>query len=252
MPTTRTRTPRRRKSSTLSTRPRPLAIGYIRVSTAEQADTGASMDAQRAALTIEAARRGWDLEIVPEPGLSAKNMKRPALTAALHRLDDGDADVLLATALDRVSRSVYDVAGLMRRSVDEDWLLVTLRDNIDTGTAMGRAFVQIAAVFAELERGLISERVKAGMAQKTEDGARFGRPRELPDELRDWIAAQFKAGVTASQIARDLNAAGVPTAHGGARWHPGTVRQIALTAHLPAPNGTPAPTADADGQQAAA
>ena len=45
--------------------------------------------------------------------------------------------------------------------------------------------------------------------------------------------------MTASQIARDLNAAGVPTAHGGARWHPGTVRQIALTAHLPAPNGTP-------------
>ena len=80
MPTARTRTPRRRKSSTLSTRPRPLAIGYIRVSTAEQADTGASMDAQRAALTIEAAGRGWDLEIVPEPGLSAKNMKRPALT----------------------------------------------------------------------------------------------------------------------------------------------------------------------------
>jgi len=59
--------------------------------------------------------------------------------------------------------------------------------------------------------------------------------------------------VTASQIARDLNAAGVPTAHGGARWHPGTVRQIALTAHLPAPNGTPTepqqPTID---EQAAA
>ena len=67
MPTTRTHTPRRRKSSTLSARPRPLAIGYIRVSTAEQADTGASMDAQRAALTIEAAGRGWDLEIAPSP-----------------------------------------------------------------------------------------------------------------------------------------------------------------------------------------
>jgi len=85
------------------------------------------------------------------------------------------------------------------------------------------------------------------MAQRTEDGARFGRPRELSDARRDWIAAQFKAGVTASQIARDLNVAGVPTAHGGARWHPGTVRQIALTAHLPAPDGTSTPTADAEG-----
>jgi len=59
--------------------------------------------------------------------------------------------------------------------------------------------------------------------------------------------------VTASQIARDLNAAGVPTAHGGARWHPGTVRRIALTAHLPAPNGTPSePQQSTIDEQAAA
>ena len=91
--------------------------------------------------------------------------QRPALTAALHRLDDGDADVLLATALDRVSRSVYDVAALMRRSVDEDWLLVTLRDNIDTGTAMGRAFVQIA-------RGVRRARTRPGLrASQGRDGA---------------------------------------------------------------------------------
>ncbi|WP_344470656.1 recombinase family protein, partial [Nakamurella flavida] len=65
----------------VSTRVRPLALGYVRVSTVDQVDTGASLDAQRAALTAEAAQRGWDLELVADEGLSAKNLNRPALTA---------------------------------------------------------------------------------------------------------------------------------------------------------------------------
>lgn len=77
------------------TRPRPLALAYVRVSTDEQANEGASLDAQRAALTAEADRRGWDVELVADEGVSAKNLNRPGLADALVRLDRGDADVLL-------------------------------------------------------------------------------------------------------------------------------------------------------------
>ena len=145
----------RRKRVTKPARPRPLALGYIRVSSTEQIEAGASLDSQRAVLASKADIMGWDIEIIDgDAGISAKDITgRPALTIALARLAAGDADYLVAAALDRISRSVSDVSGLMTRSVEEEWGLVCLRESIDTSTAMGRAFVQIAAVFAELERG---------------------------------------------------------------------------------------------------
>lgn len=57
----------------------PRALGYCRVSTGDQVNSGAGLDAQRAALQAEAARRGWQLELVIEEGLSAKDLNRPAL-----------------------------------------------------------------------------------------------------------------------------------------------------------------------------
>ena len=64
-------------------RARPLAIAYVRVSTADQAEHGASLDAQEAMLRDEAERRGWDVEIVREEGKSAKSITgRPLLTGA--------------------------------------------------------------------------------------------------------------------------------------------------------------------------
>src|SRR5689334_19964591 len=97
-------------------RVRPLALGYVRVSTAEQATEGASLEAQQEALTAEADRRGWELEMVSDAGWSAKNLRRPGLTDALVRLDRGQADALVAVRLDRVSRSVADFAALLARA----------------------------------------------------------------------------------------------------------------------------------------
>ena len=87
-----------------------------------------------------------------------------------------------------------------------------LRESIDTSTAMGRAFVQIAAVFAELERGLVSERTKAGMAQKKLEGSVFGKPSKLDPAVRcPYHPPSTPAGVSCTQIARELAAEGVPT-----------------------------------------
>lgn len=188
-----------------------LALGYLRVSTEEQADEGASLASQQSRLQAYADVRGWYVVWLSDPGWSGKSLDRPAITDALHYLATGRADVLLAVALDRISRNVGDVADLMEASLAEHWALVTLRESIDTSTAMGRAFVQIAAVFAELERGLIAERVKAGMAQKRAEGEHMGRRTAIPRAIVDRIRSQRAVGVPYGRIAAELNSESVPT-----------------------------------------
>jgi DNA invertase Pin-like site-specific DNA recombinase len=180
-------------------------------------------------LRAEAKHRGWDLTLIADEGLSSKNLRRPGLTAALTTLAAGEADLLVVTALDRLSRSFMDIATLMQQSAAQGWAIRSIRDRIETDSAMRRAYVRMAALFAELERGLISERVKAGMAQRLierraiDPTFRFGRPNELDDATRDRIISDNGRGLTCSEIARNLAAEGVPTARGGPNWFPATV-----------------------------
>jgi DNA invertase Pin-like site-specific DNA recombinase len=221
-------------------RGRPLALAYVRVSTAEQAEHGSSLDAQETLLRDEGVRRGWDVEVVREEGKSAKSITgRPLLLDALSRLDAGDADVLLALRLDRVSRSLTDFAGLYDRSGKRGWAIVLPSSGIDTTAAAGpaaRFSAQIQAAAAELERGLISARVREGMAQrkaegwspteKNPTGRPAGRPRRLPAAVVERIRRDRAAGLSLGKIATALNDEGVPTAHGGAKWHPTTVSKV--------------------------
>jgi len=211
---------------TKAARSRPLALGYIRVSTAEQANEGASLDAQRAALVTEAERRSWDLEIVADEGFSAKSLNRPALTAALTRLDAGDADSLLSIRLDRVSRSVADFAGLLARAKRRGWRIVLQSPNLDTEDAAGKFTAHVLAAAAEYERDLIGARTREGMMQRRAEGVHIGRPRSLPVEVLNRITADREAGLSLGKIAAALNAESVPTAHGGSKWHSSTVRAI--------------------------
>lgn len=224
----------RPKRSSSPTRQRPLALAYVRVSTADQADNGASLDAQRAALTAEAERRGWDLELVADEGLSGKNMNRPALVDALNRLDRGEADTLMSVRLDRVSRSVADFAGLLDRAGRKGWGLVLLSPALDLADPAGRFTANVLASAAQYERELIGARTREGMAQRKAEGwpngKPTGRPRALPDDVRAHIVTAHQGGQGWSAIARQLNADGVPTARGGTVWHPSAVRAVALSA----------------------
>jgi DNA invertase Pin-like site-specific DNA recombinase len=213
-------------TATRATRERPLALGYVRVSTADQAENGASLPAQRAALTAQATARGWDLEVVADEGVSAKNLNRPALQSALSRLDAGEADFLLAIRLDRVSRSVADFAGLLDRAGRRGWGLVLLSPSIDTSDPAGRFTANVLASAAQYERELIALRTKEGIAQRRAEGVRIGRPRALPDEVLRRIAVERAAGVSLPKIAAALNDDRVPTAQGGARWYPSTVAGV--------------------------
>ena len=207
-------------------RPRPLALGYVRVSTAEQAIEGASLDAQRAALTAEAARRGWDCELVADEGFSAKDLRRPGLASALERLDQGAADALIAVRLDRVSRSVADFAGLLARAKKRTWRVVLLSPNLDTEDPAGKFTAHVLAAAAEYERDLIGARTREGMAQRRAEGVHVGRPRSVPMHVVERIVLDRANGSTLNQIAVRLTEEGVPTARGGLRWSISSVQGV--------------------------
>ncbi|MEV4688914.1 recombinase family protein [Microbacterium sp. LWH3-1.2] len=210
--------------------PRPLALAYVRVSSAVQVEEGASLDAQESTLREEAARRGWAIEIVREEGKSAKSIHgRPALTDALRRLDRGEAQYLLSVRLDRVSRSVADFAALIDRARRQHWGIVLLSPNLDLSDPSGEFVANVLASAAQYERRLISVRTREGMAQRKTEGAVFGREVAadfLPTYRR--VLLMSADGVGLNAIARTLNDEGVPTAKGG-KWYASTVRAIVMS-----------------------
>lgn len=217
--------PRKRPSPEL-----PRVVGYVRVSTDEQADSGAGLAAQRLAVTQGAAQRGWNLlEVIGEDaGASAKSLKRPGLARALAMVEVGEAEVLMVAKLDRLSRSLLDFAALMEQSRRQGWGLVALDLGVDTSTPAGEMMANVLATFAQFERRLIGQRTKDALAVKRAEGVRLGRPRRLPAEVVDRIHALRADGLSMAAIAAELNAGGVPTAQGGAHWHPSTVRVVLL------------------------
>jgi DNA invertase Pin-like site-specific DNA recombinase len=104
---------------------------------------------------------------------------------------------------------------------------VALDSPTDLTTASGEAMAGVMAVFAQLERRLISERTRAALAALKAEGMVLGRPRVVGVNLAAQIRALRESGSTLASIAEWLNDAGVPTAHGGERWWPATVRNIA-------------------------
>jgi len=202
-------------------------LGYVRVSTNEQAGSGAGLDAQRRAIERECAHRGWTLrEVFEDPGSSARDLKRPGIQAALSELQAGAADALVVAKLDRLSRSMLDFNALMARAKDEGWALVALDCAVDTTTPAGEAMANVLATFAQFERRLIGQRTKEALAVKRAEGVRLGRPRSVPRKVRRRILAQREAGDTFAKIAEHLNESGVPTGQGGRRWWPATVASI--------------------------
>ncbi len=217
---TRRRTPERGT-------PAPLRVlAYLRVSTAEQADSGAGLDAQRATISHEATRQGWEVEFVVDAGLSGATMARPALTEALERLDAGTADVLVASKLDRVSRSVHDFSGLLDRAHRKGWRLVLLDSGVDTSTAAGEMVANMLASAAQYERRLISQRTRDALAAKRAAGVRLGRPSAVPRDVVERIVTERATGATLKAIADGLTSDGVPTARGGPSWSTGTVQSV--------------------------
>lgn len=199
-------------------------VGYVRVSTGEQAESGAGLEAQRQAIEAEAARRGWELVAVYEDaGASGKSMKgRPGLQEALAAVEAGEAEALLVSKLDRLSRSVIDFANVLERSRRKGWSLVALDLAIDTASASGQLVANVMASVAEWERRVIGERTSAALAVRREQGVTLGRPREIPEETVERIRELYESGLSFAAVAKRLNAEGVATPRNG-RWHHGGI-----------------------------
>ncbi len=148
-------------------------VGYIRVSTSDQADNGMSLTAQRDRLTAWATAHDYDLvRIERDSGISGAVApeKRPGLSRALQAIRKGNANGLVALKLDRISRSVRDTIALAELFERKDWLLATVDENLDTATAGGRLFLTLISGMAAWERDVISERTTAGLNAIAREG----------------------------------------------------------------------------------
>jgi DNA invertase Pin-like site-specific DNA recombinase len=197
------------------------------------------MDAQRHAIHAEAQGRGWQLvDIVEDAGYSAKDLRRPGIGVVLERMARGDADVLVVSKLDRLSRSLIDFAQTMATAQREGWALVALDLGVDTATPGGEMMANVLASFAQYERRLIGQRTRDGLAAKKAAGVKLGRRSTLPPEVAEGIVTAHQAGDTLAAIARELEADGVATGQGGARWYPASVRAVLVAQGHAARAGT--------------
>lgn len=204
-------------------------LGYTRVSTEEQADSRAGLDAQAHAISAEAERRGWTVESFSDPGKSGK-VVNPGLRAALDLLAAGQADGLVVAKMDRLARSLAHAVDIMNLARTQGWSLVVLDLGVDLTTPAGRALAQTMAVFAEFERELISQRTKDGMAARKRAGASIGRPRLAPPAVVRRIVQEREAGASFGHLAQALTDDGVLSPAGRPTWQSSSVRRIYVAA----------------------
>jgi DNA invertase Pin-like site-specific DNA recombinase len=205
-----------------------LLIAYLRVSTDEQAESGLGLDAQEHAITIACDRGGWTIgEVVRDEGQTGANLQRPGLRRALRAISRGEADGLIVSRLDRLTRSLGDFGALMQWFQDSDAVFVSLQPELDMSTAAGRLVANVYASVVEWERGVISERTTAALAALRARGRPTGRPAVADrPEIADRIRTMRDAGHTLQSIADTLNADGIPTPRGGARWRTSSVQTV--------------------------
>lgn len=202
------------------------AIGYMRVSTEEQGDSRAGLEAQEATIRAEIDRRGWELVDLRFDIASGKSMrKRDRLGETLRDLAEGKADTLVVAKLDRLSRSVLDFASIMELAAKEHWSLAVLDLGVDTTTANGELVANIMISMAQWERRIIGDRTKAALKAVRARGTHVGRKANVSADTLSTIRTMRAAGLSWQRIANALTAAGIPTSQGG-QWHGATVRRL--------------------------
>lgn len=151
-------------------------IGYVRVSTLEQAESGLSIANQKERIVAWCAAVGHVLvDICTDAGVSSTVPpdEREGWRGAMKHLFDRRAEGVVFAALDRVARSVLDVLTLSERFNERGWSFISIRDSLDTKSAVGRFTMTLLAGVAQLEREMIGDRTRAAMAQLKVQRRRF-------------------------------------------------------------------------------
>lgn len=203
------------------------AIVYTRVSTSEQGDSGLGLDAQEALCREYCTRNHIEImEVASEIQSGRSTRRRPLLRSALERLSRGEAQVLIASNVSRLSRSIGDLVDLISGADKHGYSVVALDTGLDTNTPAGRMVFQMLGVTAEYERAMTSDRTKKALASAKAKGTQLGRRASLPPEVVERIVTERASGRTLAAIADGLNTESVATGQGGARWYPATVSKV--------------------------
>src|ERR1700722_9493560 len=151
------------------------AIGYVRVSTDRQAEQGVSLEAQEAKIRAMATVQGAHLgEVVVDGGESAKSLNRPGLQRLLGLVNAGSIEAVIVAKLDRLTRSVKDLCGLLELFEKRRVALISVAESLDTGSAAGRLVITIMGAVSQWEREAIGERTRDALRHKRSKGARVG------------------------------------------------------------------------------
>ena len=172
---------------------------YLRVSTDRQ-----TSDNQRRELEAIAARSGWQIvKVFEDAGISgAKGRdKRPGLDAMLKAVNAREFDMVAAWSVDRLGRSLTDLLSILQGLHEKGVDLFLHQQGLDTSTTAGKAMFQMLGVFAEFERGIIRERVNAGLARAKAKGVALGR-RKVKASVEARIRELRAQGIGMLKIAR--------------------------------------------------
>lgn len=217
------------------------AIGYVRVSTEEQAETGLGLDIQRERVRAFIESQGYELlEVVEDAGFSGGSVNRPGLQRILQLAGERAFEVLVVYKFDRLSRSVADALEIVDKGLTANGVAVrSVSEPVDTGNEMGRFFFTMLASFAELEKNTIRKRTLEGRMEKAKQGGYAGgatplgykRDKEgglVIDEEEAAVVRRMaelrKKGLGYKAIAKRLNEEGAKTKRGG-QWYGMTVKQ---------------------------
>lgn len=219
-----------------------LVACYTRVSTAEQVNEGFSLDEQAEKLQKYCSAMGWDVfNVYVDGGFSGANIKRPALEKLIKDVKAHKVEKVVVWKLDRLSRSQKDTLYLIEDVfLKNDCDFVSMMENFDTSTPFGRAMIGILAVFAQLEREQIKERMQMGKDAKAKQGLYHGynnvpigykyidgllQVDENESQIVRKIFEMYAQGYSYSSIADFYNNAGLYP-HYGNPWSRKVVRNL--------------------------
>ena len=209
------------------------AIGYCRVSTDRQAEHGVSLEAQQEKIRAMAVVHDVELvDVIVDAGESAKDLDRPGMARVLDIVQKREVGMIIIAKLDRLTRSVRDLATLLDQFQRKGVSLVSVAESLDTGSASGRMVLNIMVSVSQFEREAIGERTRDAMQHKIQQAewignAPYGYRRchdgkhVEPDPAEQKILARIrrlrKDGTSLRRIAERLNAEGFRT-RSGSKW----------------------------------
>jgi len=216
------------------------AVGYIRVSTEEQAREGISLEAQEDKTKKYTDLHGLSLrEIIRDEGRSGKDLEREGMQKVISLCRERLVNHLIVYKLDRLTRRTLDLLILVEEVFKPNSIQFhSISEKVDTSIAQGKFFLTLTGAMAQMERDLVSERTREALRYKISLGEPVGSPplgyeakdkdlsgieKEL--EIVKYIKGLKRKRLSLRQIANRLNEKGISTKRGGS-WYAGTVRYI--------------------------